>query len=70
MTTERPDVVRRVRRSAIVAGLGLAMQLAAASHWTPATFIVSATIGLPLVLLGGAMFLAAVWRNMRNKGAL
>jgi len=64
------DVTRKIRRSAVVAGLGLALQLAAALHWTPATFILSAAIGLPLVIAGGAMFLAAVWRNMRDKGAL
>ena len=46
------------------------VQLGAAFHWTPATFILSAAIGVPLVLLGGALFLAAVWRNMRDKGAL
>ncbi len=68
MTT--PDVARKVRRSAVVAGLGLALQLAAALHWTPATFIGSAVVGLPLVLVGGVMFLAAVWKNMRDKGAL
>jgi F0F1-type ATP synthase assembly protein I len=70
MTTERPELARKIRRAAIVAGLGLVVQLGAAFHWTPATFILSATIGAPLVLLGGALFLAAVWRNMRDKGAL
>jgi hypothetical protein len=61
---------RKIRRAAVVAGLGLAVQLVAALHWTPATFIVSAAIGAPLVLIGGGMFLAAVWRNMRDKGAV
>jgi hypothetical protein len=70
MSSERPDVARKIRRAAGLAGLGLAMQLGAAFHWTPATFILSATIGAPLVLIGGALFLAAVWRNMRDKGAL
>ena len=64
------DVTRRIRRSAVVGGLGLALQLGAALHWTPATFILSAAIGLPLVLVGGVMFLAAVWKNLRDKGAL
>ena len=68
MTT--PDLARKIRRSAVVAGLGLALQLGAAIHWTPATFILSAAIGLPLVLVGGVMFLAAVWKNMRDKGAV
>jgi hypothetical protein len=39
-------------------------------HWTPATFVLSAAIGVPLVLAGGVLFVAAVWRNMRDKGAL
>jgi hypothetical protein len=63
-------IVTRIRRAAVVAGLGLVVQLAAAFHWTPLTFIVAATVGLPLVLVGGIMFLAAVWRNMRDKGAV
>jgi len=70
MTAERPTLTRKIRRAAILGGLGLALQLGAAFHWTPATFILSATIGAPLVLIGGVLFLAAVWRNMRDKGAL
>jgi hypothetical protein len=61
---------RRIRRAAVVGGLGLAVQLAAALHWTPMTFIISAAVGAPLVIVGGVMFLAAVWRNMRDKGAV
>ena len=70
MTAERPDIARKIRRAAIVGGVGLALQLGAAFHWTPATFILSAALGVPLVLAGGILFLAAVWRNMRDKGAL
>jgi hypothetical protein len=61
---------RGIRRAAAVAGLGLLVQLAAALHWTPATFILSAVVGVPLVLGGGVLFLVAVWRNMKNKGAV
>ena len=68
--TQHRDVTRKIRRAAVVGGLGLMVQLAAAFHWTPATFILSATIGTPLVLGGGVLFLAAVWRHMRDKGAL
>jgi hypothetical protein len=64
------SIVRRVRRAAVVAGLGLLVQLVAALHWTPMTFIVAATIGAPLVIAGGVLFLAAVWRNMKDKGAV
>ena len=62
-------MIRRVKRAAGIVGLGLALQLGAALHWTPATFILSATVGVPLVLVGGVMFLAAVWRNLKDKGA-
>jgi hypothetical protein len=61
---------RRIRNAAVLVGLGLGVQLVAAVHWTPATFILSAVIGLPLVLLGGLSFVVAVWRNLRNKGAV
>ncbi|HSS38422.1 MAG TPA: hypothetical protein VLT58_06615 [Polyangia bacterium] len=63
-------MTRKIRRAATVGGIGLALQLAAALHWTPATFVLSAAIGVPLVLAGGVLFLSAVWRNMRDKGAL
>ena len=61
---------KRIRRAAVVSGLGLGAQLLAAFHWTPMTFILSAAVGAPLVIAGGVLFLAAVWRNMRSKGAL
>ena len=64
------DASRAMRRAAIVAGAGLLAQLGAAFHWTPATFILSAVVGLPAVLLGGFLFLRAVLRVMREKGAL
>jgi hypothetical protein len=57
------------RRACVVAGLGLVVELAAAIHWTPATFILAATVGTPLVLAGGVMFLRAVWQVMKDKGA-
>jgi hypothetical protein len=63
-------IVKRIRRAAAVAGLGLVVQLVAALHWTPLTFIVAASVGMPLVIAGGLMFLAAVWRNMKDKGAV
>jgi hypothetical protein len=64
------DTTRGIRRAALVAGLGLLLQLGAALHWTPATFILSAAVGVPLVLAGGVLFLRAVWRNMKKKGAV
>lgn len=69
---DAPDdkVVKRVRRAAVLAGLGVLVQLLAALHWTPATFIVSATLGAPLVLAGAALFVRAVWKRMRDQGAV
>jgi hypothetical protein len=70
MTSERPDLARKIRRAGVAGGLGLTVQLVAALHWTPATFILSAAVGTPLVLAGGVLFLVAVWRNMKDKGAV
>jgi hypothetical protein len=57
------------RRATVVTALGLAVELAAALHWTPVTFILAAAVGVPLVLVGGALFLRAVWRFMKERGA-
>jgi hypothetical protein len=62
--------VKKIRRAAGVAALGVGMQLVTALHWTPATFIASAAVGAPLVIAGGLLFLAAVWKNMKGKGAV
>ena len=63
-------LVKKIRRAAVVAALGVVVQLVAALHWTPATFIVSAAVGAPLVLAGGVLFLVAVWKNMKDKGVV
>jgi hypothetical protein len=60
---------RAIRRATVVTACGLAVQLVSALRWSPATFILSAVVGAPLVLLGGAMFLRAVWRLMKERGA-
>jgi len=70
MADSSDKLTRRIRRAAAVGGLGLVVQLAAALHWTPATFIVSAVVAAPLVLAGGLLFLVAVWKNLRRTGAL
>ncbi len=70
MAEASDKATRRIRRAAVVGGLGLLVQLVAALHWTPVTFILSAAIGAPLVLVGGGLFLRAVWKNMREKGAV
>ena len=70
MAEANDKATRRIRRAAVVGGLGLLVQLVAALHWTPVTFILSAAIGAPLVLVGGGLFLRAVWKNMREIGAV
>jgi TRAP-type C4-dicarboxylate transport system permease small subunit len=63
-------MTRRIQRAAVVGGAGLLVQLLTALHWTPATFVVSAVVGAPLVIGGALMFLRAVWLNMKDKGAV
>jgi len=60
---------RPLKRAAVVAGCGLAAELVAAVHWTPITFILSAAVGAPLVLAGAGLFLHAVWKIMKSRGA-
>jgi hypothetical protein len=61
-------MTNRIKLAAAVTGVGLGTQLVAALHWTPATFILSAALGVPLVLAGSVLFLAAIWRNLKDKG--
>jgi hypothetical protein len=58
-----------LKRAALVTICGLTLDLVSALHWAPATFILSAAVGTPLVLLGALMFLRAVWRHMKERGA-
>ena len=62
-------MTQKIKRAAALSGVGLAIQVVAALHWTPATFIVSAALGVPLVLAGSALFMSAIWRNLKDKGA-
>lgn len=64
------DSSSQMRRAALFSGAGLTVQLGASFHWTPATFILSAVVGLPLVAIGALLFTRAVFRIMRNRGAL
>jgi hypothetical protein len=60
----------RLARAALLVAVGLGAQLAASLRWTPLTFVLSAALGLPLTLLGGALFVRAVLSVMKDKGAL
>ena len=69
MASEVTPMERSLRRAAAITAVGLGVELVSALHWTPATFILSAGVGLPLVLVGGLLFLRAVWRLMKERGA-
>lgn len=58
-----------MKRAALAAGVGLLVQLGCALHWTPLMFVVSAVVGLPLVLVGALLFVHAVFRIAKSKGA-
>ena len=51
------------RRALVLVALGLLIQMIAVFSWSPATFIVSAAVGFPLVLAGAALFGLAVWKR-------
>ena len=59
-------ITTRIKWAAAVTGVGLLIQLGAALRWTPATFIMAAAVGVPLVLVGGVMFLAAIWSHLKD----
>jgi hypothetical protein len=61
---------KQLRRAAGFVTAGLLVQLGASIHWTPLAFIVATTVGLPAVLIGGALFLHAVIVIMKSKGAI
>jgi hypothetical protein len=47
-----PANVRAVRRALLLVIVGLCVQLGCAFFWSPATFLLSALLGMPLVILG------------------
>jgi hypothetical protein len=53
--------VRNVRRCVLLVVLGLCVQLACAFFWSPATFLLSALLGMPLVVVGA--FMAWIYRS-------
>lgn len=70
MADKQKQRMRSLRQAAVLVGLGLLVQLGAALHWTPGAFIISAMVGVPLVVVGGLRFLTTVVRVMKSKGAL
>jgi hypothetical protein len=66
--TKDGRVVRWGRRGLALVVVGLGLQLVATFHWTPATFVVSAALGIPCVLLGVAIFAFTVLRAPIGQG--
>lgn len=62
MKPSREEDARGVRRALAIGLVGVVVQLAGGLHWTPGSFVVSAAIGLPLVLVGAALFVRTAWR--------
>ena len=61
---------QRVRQGLAFTVMGLAIEVGAQFYWTPMTFVVAVSLGLPLVLLGGGMFMQAAWHSLKQKGAV
>jgi hypothetical protein len=64
-----PAVVTWGRRALALVVVGLVLQIVATFYWTPATFILSAAVGLPAVVLGAAVFGWAVLRKPTGGGS-
>lgn len=65
-TVEDPDV-RAVRRALGLVVAGLAIQLGCAFFWSPATFLLSALLGMPLVVAGVLYAWLARARSVRAR---
>jgi len=60
----------RTRIATLVVMAGLLAQLGSTLYWTPLTFVLFAMIGLPLVLIGIALYARAVLQILKDKKAL
>lgn len=56
-----------VRRSLVLILVGLVVALVCVVRVTPATFVLFAALGLPLIGLGMFNFLRVVWRSLRDR---
>jgi hypothetical protein len=68
--TTGSGIVKWGRRALVLVVVGLLLQLAVAFYWSPITFILSAAIGLPFVILGAAVFGIAVLRVRIREGGV
>ncbi|MDZ4696142.1 MAG: hypothetical protein SGI86_13420 [Deltaproteobacteria bacterium] len=55
-------LIRSIRIGLAVVAAGIALQLACALFFSPATFVISAGVGVPLVLVGAFIFGRAATR--------
>lgn len=62
--------VKRIQVAALLILTGLLVQLFATVFWSPLTFVVFASVGVPLVLLGVLFYVATVWRILKERKAL
>jgi hypothetical protein len=63
---DAPDV-RAVRRALGLVVVGLSVQLGCAFFWSPATFLLSALLGMPLVVVGVLYAWLARSRSIRGR---
>ncbi|MGE6757976.1 hypothetical protein ACQKGO_08210 [Corallococcus interemptor] len=61
---------KRIRVAALFVLAGLLVQLFASLYWTPLTFVISAAVGVPLVLLGVLLYGVTVWKILKEQKAL
>ncbi|WP_224248009.1 hypothetical protein [Hyalangium gracile] len=61
---------KRIRVAALFVLAGLLVQLGTSLFWSPLSFVVFAGLGVPLVLLGVSLFVATVWRILKERKAL
>jgi hypothetical protein len=62
---DQEPAIRWGRRGLGIVLAGLAIQLGATLSWSPGTFILSAAVGVPLVVAGAGVF---GWAVLRRKG--
>jgi cytochrome c oxidase subunit IV len=61
---------RRIRKAALFVLAGLLVQLFSTLFWSPLAFVVFAMVGAPLVLLGVFLYVATLWRVLKERKAL
>lgn len=64
---DTPKNVRAVRRALGLVVVGLSVQLGCAFFWSPATFLLSALLGMPLVVVGALMGWLSRARSVRAR---